>query len=86
MGATVDYLFAFAATAKVVSNRHFEQLFESYLKNVEVRDFITNNNSPAMIEICDRFHEAIERGFWHPKSNSVIGLLNHILAQQKGTV
>jgi cobaltochelatase CobN len=75
IAATVDYLFAFAATAKVVEDHHFDQLFEAYLEDERVRGFIQENNAPALQEIAERFNEAIERGFWHPRSNSVSGLL-----------
>ena len=75
IAATVDYLFAFAATAKVVEDHHFDQLFEAYLVDDEVRDFIEQNNAPALQEIAERFDEAIERGFWHPRANSVGDLL-----------
>jgi cobaltochelatase CobN len=77
IAATVDYLFAFAATAKVVEDHHFDQLFEAYIGNERVRNFIENNNASALEEIARRFNEAIERGFWHPRSNNV----NLLLAQ-----
>ena len=80
IAATVDYLFAFAATARVVEDHHFDALFEAYLQNEEVRDFIAENNAPALSEIAKRFEEAIERGFWHPRSNSVGGLLEGIIS------
>ncbi|MFP6712394.1 MAG: cobaltochelatase subunit CobN [Rhodospirillales bacterium] len=75
IAATVDYLFAFAATAKVVEDHHFDQLFEAYLEDENVRDFIAENNAPALQEIAEKFEEAIERDFWHPRSNSVGDLL-----------
>ena len=75
IAATVDYLFAFAATARVVEDHHFDQLFEAYLENDRVRDFIADNNPPVLEEIQRRFEEAIERGLWHPRSNRVGELL-----------
>jgi len=78
VAATVDYLFAFAATARVVEDHHFDQLFEAYLEDNRVREFIEQNNPDALGEIADRFEEAIDRGFWHPRSNSVGVLLNRL--------
>ena len=75
IAATVDYLFAFAATARVVEDHHFEMLFEAYLNDDRVREFIEEHNAPALSEIAARFDEAIERGFWHPRSNSVGAML-----------
>jgi len=78
VAATVDYLFAFAATSRVVENHHFDQLFEAYVEDERVRDFIEQNNPDALSEIADRFEEAIDRGFWHPRSNSAGVLLNRL--------
>lgn len=78
IAATVDYLFAFAATAKVVENHHFEMLFDAYLGDASVRQFIKENNRPALKEMAGRFIEAIDRGFWQPRSNSAIDLLHQL--------
>jgi cobaltochelatase CobN len=70
IAATVDYLFAFAATARVVEDHHFEALYEAYLADAQVRGFIAEANPAALKEITERFAEAIERGLWRPASNS----------------
>ena len=70
MAATVDYLFAFAATAGAVRDHHFEALFDAYLGDPTVRDFIAGVNPAALGEMADRFNEAIERGLWRPRRNS----------------
>jgi cobaltochelatase CobN len=70
IAATVDYLFAFAATARVVEDHHFDALYEAYLADDRVRDFIAEANPAALREIAERFQEAIERGLWRPASNS----------------
>ena len=71
IAATVDYLFAFAATSRVVEDHHFDALFDAYLVNDQVRDFIEAQNPDALDEILRRFHEAIERGLWRPRANDV---------------
>ncbi len=70
MAATVDYLFAFAATTKSVRNHHFDLVYEAYLADDETREFIEEANAPALREMAERFEEAIERGLWVPRSNS----------------
>src|SRR5207237_10072251 len=40
IAATVDYLFAFAATARAVDDSHFDALYEAYLGDSAVRDFM----------------------------------------------
>ncbi len=44
MAATVDYLFAFAATTTAVQSHHFDLLWRAYLDDDDVRDFIAKNN------------------------------------------
>jgi cobaltochelatase CobN len=70
IAATVDYLFAFAATTDAVKHHHFEQLYDAYLGDAAVRDFIAENNAPALKEIAARFREAVDRGLWAPRRNS----------------
>lgn len=70
MAATVDYLFAFAATARCVADHHFDAVYDAYLGDEEVRDFIEQHNPAALREIADRLIEAQDRGLWRPKSNS----------------
>ena len=71
MAATVDYLFAFAATARAVRDHHFDALFDAYLGNEDVRRFLEAHNPDALQEIEARMAEAIERGLWHPKRNQI---------------
>lgn len=70
MAATVDYLFAFAATTGAVKHHHFDLVYEAYIEDDDVRDFIDGANAPALREMADRFQEAIDRGMWSPRSNS----------------
>ena len=79
IAATVDYLFAFAATTGAVKNHHFDLCEEAFLENDDTRAFIAEHNAPALAEIAARFQEAIDRNLWQPKSNSararIAGLL-----------
>ena len=70
MAATVDYLFAFAATTSAVRNHHFDMVEEAYIADDDTRDFIAEHNAPALAEIAERLAEAIDRGIWVPRSNS----------------
>jgi len=72
IAATVDYLFAFAATARAVDDAHFEALYDAYLGDEAVRDFIAGANPAALHEIQRRFAEAVERGLWRPRRNTVL--------------
>ena len=70
IAATVDYLFAFAATTGAVKNHHFDLVEEAFLADNETRQFISDANAPALVEIASRLQEAIDRNLWLPKSNS----------------
>jgi len=70
MAATVDYLFAFAATTGAVGDHHFDAVFEAYLEDAAVRDFLTENNPAALTEMAQRLIEAQDRGLWRPRSNT----------------
>jgi len=71
MAATVDYLFAFAATAHAVRDHHFDLVYEAYLGDQETRDFLFENNPDAGREIAERLLEAQARGLWRPRRNAV---------------
>ena len=79
MAATVDYLFAFAATTDAVGDHHFDALFQAYLREEEVRAFLRENNPEALREMALRFSEAIRRGLWHPQTNAAGEELETIL-------
>jgi cobaltochelatase CobN len=75
MAATVDYLFAFAATTGAVRGHHFDAVHAAYLEDESVRAFLADANAPALRDIAGRLIEAIDRGLWVPRSNSARGLL-----------
>lgn len=70
IAATVDYLFAFAATTGVAKNHHFDLCEEAFLADDATRDFIAEQNAPALQDIANRLQEAIDRNLWTPRSNS----------------
>ena len=78
IAATVDYLFAFAATTRAVKQRHFDLVFDAVLADDATRDFIEGANPAALREIADRFAEARDRGMWNPRSNSATRLLDNL--------
>ncbi|WP_375570777.1 cobaltochelatase subunit CobN [Ahrensia marina] len=79
MAATLDYLFAFAATTQAVSDHHFDALFEAYIANDNVRDFIQEANAPALADMLARFAEALDRGLWTPRRNTTQTLLHELM-------
>jgi cobaltochelatase CobN len=79
MAATLDYLFAFAATTQAVSDHHFDALFEAYIADESVRDFIEEANAPALADMLARFQDALDRGLWTPRRNTTQTMLNDLM-------
>ena len=75
IAATVDYLFAFAATTGAVKSHHFDLVHTAFLEDEDTRAFIERHNAPALAEIAQRLSEAMERGLWTPRSNSARALV-----------
>ncbi|PVB63641.1 cobaltochelatase subunit CobN [Labrenzia sp. 011] len=85
MVATLDYLFAFAATTRAVGDHHFDQLYDAYLDDGTVRDFLKEANPAGLKEMLARFQEAIERGLWTPRRNSTHAALDELKTTLEGT-
>jgi cobaltochelatase CobN len=84
MAATVDYMFAFAATTGAVRDHHFDAVFDAYIADLQVRDFLARANAAALREMCERLLEAQDRHLWKPRSNSTRQALTG-LAQRERT-
>jgi cobaltochelatase CobN len=52
-----------------VKDHHFDAVFDAYLGDDTVRDFMAEHNPAAMAEMIDRLIEAQERGLWKPRRN-----------------
>jgi cobaltochelatase CobN len=83
MAATLDYLFAFAATTHAVGDHHFDALYDAYIADEAVRDFIADANEPALAEMADRFLEAMDRGLWSPRANSAYERLAKLASRRE---
>lgn len=67
MAATVDYLFAYDATARVVRDDQYARVTDAYINDPRARGFLLRHNPDALHEMCERLLEAMERGLWaHP--------------------
>ena len=78
IAATVDYLFAFAATTGAAKSHHFDLAYDAFLADEAVRAFMADNNPAALREIADRFSEAAARALWTPRSNSAYNELKQL--------
>jgi cobaltochelatase CobN len=78
IAATVDYMFAFAATTGAVQTHHFDLAYDVFIANDETREFIAANNPDALKEIAARLEEAIARNLWQPRLNSAYDVLKDL--------
>ena len=58
----------------------------SCIADEEVRGFLADNNAPGLQEMSARFLEALERGLWTPRSNSVYHELMAITGRQQAEI
>ncbi|MFM8680737.1 MAG: cobaltochelatase subunit CobN, partial [Alphaproteobacteria bacterium] len=78
IAATVDYLFAYAATTDAVQHHHFDALYDAYLADDDTRAFLADANPAALREIASRLLEAQTRTLWRPRLNSTRTLLRRL--------
>ena len=81
IAASVDYLFAFAATTDAVKNHHFDAVHAAFIEDEAVRAFMADANPAALRETAARLAEALDRGLWKPRSNSAGMLLADIAGE-----
>jgi cobaltochelatase CobN len=74
--ATVDFMFAFAATTGAVKTHHFDLAFEAFVEDDQVRDWLKQANRFGYDELIGKFNEARQRGLWSPRSNSAYAFLS----------
>ena len=68
---TVDRLVGYAETTHAIPENLIEAVFDAYLMDAAVRDFLLQENPAAAIAIAKRFMDARRRDLWRPLRNSV---------------
>ncbi|HEX8056122.1 MAG TPA: cobaltochelatase subunit CobN [Novosphingobium sp.] len=81
IAASVDYLFAFAATTHAVRDHHFDAVHAAFIEDEKVRAFMAEVNPAALRETAARLAEALARNLWKPRSNSAGALLAEIAGE-----
>ena len=79
MAATVDYLFGYDATARVVADWMYERVTERYVADPAVRKFFEESNPWALTSITERLWEAAERGLWDASPEALATLRDAML-------
>lgn len=86
MAATVDYLFAYDATANCVEDFMYQGVAQAYILDETVQQFIQAKNPWALRDMAERLLEANQRGMWHAAPQDMIEALRAIVHQAEGAV
>ena len=76
---TVDRLIGFAETTGAIPGDLIDAVYDAYLGDDAVRQFLLFENPAAAIAIASRFAEARRRDLWHPRRNGVDGELAQLM-------
>ncbi len=84
MAATVDYLFGYDATAKVMADWMYEELTDRYVLDPENRKFMSESNPWALHSMAERLLEAAGRGMWDQPQPGTLQGLRQVLLETEG--
>jgi cobaltochelatase CobN len=83
MAATVDYLFGFDATARVVGDHQYAMVADAYVLDADTRDFVNQHNPRALHDMLSRLLEAMQRGLWQSPGDYQTQLENLLLDHEQ---
>ncbi|MBD1935559.1 MULTISPECIES: cobaltochelatase subunit CobN [Cyanophyceae] len=86
MSATVDYLFAYDATANCVEDFMYQGVAEAYLFDSNVQDFIQQKNPWALRDMAERLLEANQRGLWQNVDKEILEKLRNLVHQSEAVI
>jgi cobaltochelatase CobN len=79
MAATVDYLFGYGATTRLVEDAHYEEVAQALVLAPEQKAFFLRYNPVALQEASERLLEASERGLWKKPTAQTLAALEETL-------
>ncbi|GAX43090.1 cobaltochelatase [Tolypothrix sp. NIES-4075] len=86
MAATVDYLFAYDATAKCVEDHMYQGIVDAYLGDRSVCEFIQEKNPWALRDIAEKMLEAHKRGLWQDVNIQTVENLRNLVHQAEAAI
>ncbi len=86
IAATVDYLFAYDATANCVEDYMYQGVADAYLLDPAVQEFIHEKNPWALRDMAERLLEAHQRGFWQNVDGKMVDQLRAIAHLAEGAI
>ncbi|HEY9845799.1 MAG TPA: cobaltochelatase subunit CobN, partial [Candidatus Caenarcaniphilales bacterium] len=86
MAATVDYLFAYDATAQCVEDHMYQGVAAAYLFDPTVQEFIQQKNPWALRDMAERLLEAHQRGLWQAVNQQTLEELRSLVHQAEAVI
>jgi cobaltochelatase CobN len=83
IAATVDYLYGYDATARVIADHQYALVTDAYLNDAGTREFLQQHNPHALHSICERLLEAMQRGLWQAPGDYRAQVEQHLLASEQ---
>lgn len=86
MAATVDYLFAYDATARCVEDHMYQGIADAYLFEPTVQAFIQKKNPWVLRDMAERLLEAHQRHLWQDVEQEMLDKLRLLVHQAEGVI
>ncbi|YAF95271.1 MAG: cobaltochelatase subunit CobN [Nodularia sp. CChRGM 3473] len=86
MAATVDYLFAYDATAQCVEDHMYDGIAQAYVFDPVVCEFIQDKNPWALRDIAEKLLEAHQRSLWQDVNIQTLENLRNLVHQAEATI
>jgi cobaltochelatase CobN len=86
MAATLDFLFAYDATANCVQDFMYQGVADAYLFDESVRAFIEQNNPWVQRDMAERLLEANQRGLWENVELGTLERLRSMVNEAEGVI
>ncbi|MBD2200942.1 cobaltochelatase subunit CobN [Calothrix sp. FACHB-1219] len=86
MAATMDFLFAYDATAQCVEDYMYQGVFQAYLIDPNVSEFIYQKNPWALRDIAERLLESYKRGLWQDVNIQTLETLRNLVHQAEAAI
>ena len=86
MAATIDFLFAYDATAQCVADYMYEGVAEAYVLDPQVQAFVQQKNPWALRDMAERLLEAHQRGMWENVDQAMLDQLRSLSLEAEAEI
>jgi cobaltochelatase CobN len=86
MAATIDYLFAYDATAECVADYMYEGVAKAYVLDPQVQAFVQQKNPWALRDMAERLLEAHQRGMWENVDQAMLDQLRSLSLEAEADI